>query len=151
MAHEEALVLTIPKCEKKKKLSGRTEFYNLMVTNNMIIGAKTGGSFFATRGLAGAIVGGIAKSRQDVDKFSGKDLEQIISSDKNNFAIPFNGFEEIKVSKQLGQPYIRFKLSKEGKKLEHSSSVPDVLTFDKQYLEELQTTLKKLAGAVVKT
>jgi hypothetical protein len=151
MAQEETLVLTIPKCEKKKKLSGRTEFYSLMVTNNRIIGAKTGGTFFATRGLAGTIVGGITKSKQDVDKFSGKELEEVISSDKNNFAVPFAGFEEIKVSKQLGQPYIRFKLNKEGKKLDHNSSVPDILTFDKQFLEELQVTLKNLAGTVVKT
>ena len=148
---QERVVLTVPKCGKKKKLSGRTEFYNLMVTDRRIIAAKTGGTFFATRGLGGAIVKSIAKGKQDVDKFSGKDLEEIISSDKNNFAIPFAGFDEIKVSKQLGQPYIRFKLNKEGKKFDRNSSVPQMLTFDKQYLGDLQTTLKNLAGAIVKT
>lgn len=148
---EEKVILTIPKCEKHKKLSGRTEFYDLIITDKRIIGAKTGGTFLATKGLLGAVVKKIEKDRQDVDKFSGKELDEIISVDKNNWAVPFAGFDEIKVSKLLGQPQIRFKLNKEGKRLDRNSAVPDLLNLDKQYLETLQTTLKSLAGTVLKT
>jgi hypothetical protein len=148
---QEAVLLTVPKCEKKKRLSGRTEFYNLIVTDKRIIGAKTGGTFFATRGLVGAMVKKAAKDRQDADKFSDKDLEEIINLDKDNFAVPFTGFNQIKIAKLLGQPQIRFKLNKEGKKLNRKSAVPDFLNLDKQYFETLQTTLKELAGPIVKT
>jgi hypothetical protein len=151
---EEKSIIIIPKCEKKKMLSGRTEFYNLIVTDRRVIGAKTGGTFFATRGLAGAVVKKVAKDRQDIAKFAGKDLEEIIRLDRNNWAIPFAGFNEIKIGKQVGpgaQGLIRFKLNKEGKKLDLHSSVPRFLVFDKKYLQELQATLSNLAGKIIRT
>ena len=147
---QERVLLTVPKCTKDK-LSGRTDFYNLIITNKRIICGKTGGTFLATRGLAGALVEKIAKDKQDVEAFSGKDLEEIVNLDKHNFAIPFVGFDEIKVSKQLGQPYIRFKLNKEGRKFDRNSAVPNFLKLDGQYLGTLQVTLKNLAGSIVKT
>jgi hypothetical protein len=42
-------------------------------------------------------------------------------------------------------------LNKEGKKFDRNSSIPTILTFDKQYLQDFQVTLKDLAGSVVKT
>lgn len=151
---EEKVLLMVPKCAKQKMLSGRSEFYNLIITEKRIIGAKTGGTFFATRGPIGMVAEKAAKDKQDVDKFSGKDLEEIVSSDKNNWAIPFAAFDEIKVTKQMGpggQGFVRFKLNKEGKKLDSHSSVPISLTFDKQYLSNLQETLRSLASRIVKT
>ena len=140
----------IPAYEKKKKLSGRSEFYNLIVTNRRVVAAKTGGTFFATRGLVGAMVKSAAEGKQEVGKFEGKDLEEIIASDKNNFAIPFTGFDQIKVFKRLGRSFLEFKLNKEGKKIDRSSSVPKWLIIGKQYFEDLKTTLENVAGTIVK-
>lgn len=148
---QERVLLTVPKCQRDKFARG-TDFYNLLITNRRIICGKTGGtSIFRTKGLAGAIVLKVAKDRQDVEKFSGIDPEEIVSLDRHNFAVPFVGFDEIKVSKRLGQPYIEFKLNKEGKRFDRNSAVPRFLTFDRQYLEPLQATLKNLAGSIVKT
>lgn len=148
---QERVLLTVPKCAKDK-FAGGTDFYNLLITNRRIICGKTGGtSVFRTKKLAGALVLKIAKDRQDVEKFSGMDLEEIVNLDKHNFAAPFVGFDEIKVSKRLGQPYIGFKLNKEGRGFDRNSAVPRFLTFDRQYLETLQLTLKNLAGTIVKT
>jgi hypothetical protein len=135
-------------------LSGRTEFYNLIVTDRRVIGAKTGGTFFATKGLAGAVVKKMAKDRQDIGKFAGKDFEEILRLDKNNWAVPFTGFSEIKIGKEIGpgaKGLIRFKLNKEGKRFDPHSSVPMRLAFDKKYLEELQVNLKAFAGKIIKT
>jgi len=150
---EERLILVVPKCVKKKALSGRSEFYNLMVTDKRIVSTKTGGTFFATRGLLGAAVQKMAKGRQDIDKFAGKEIDEIVGLDKNNWAVPFRGFDEIKLGKQIAGVHaiIRFKLNKDGKKCDTNSSVPQFLTFDKQYLNELRTTLADLAGNIVKT
>jgi hypothetical protein len=147
---QERVLLTVPKCQRDKFARG-TDFCNLLITDRRIICGKTGSSFFRTKGLAGAAVVKIAKYRQDTEKFSGIDPDEIAKLDRHNFAVPFVGFDEIKVSKQLGQPYIRFKLNKEGRRFDRNSAVPRFLTFDRQYLEPLQLTLKDLAGPIVRT
>lgn len=147
---QERVLLTVPKCQRDKFARG-TDFYNLLITNKRIICGKTGGSFFRTKGLAGAVVLKIAKDRQNVEKLSDVDPDEIANLDRHNFAVRFIGFDEIKVSKRLGQPYIEFKLNKEGRRFDRNSAVPRFLTFDRQYLEPLQTTLKNLAGTIVKT
>jgi len=148
---QERVLLTVPKCYRDKFARG-TDFYNLLITNRRIICGKTGGTgLLRTSGLAGAVVLKIAKDRQDVEKFSGMDLDEIVNLDKHNFAVPFVGFDEIRIFKRLGQPYIAFKLNREGKKFDRNSAVPRFLSFDRQYFEPLQTTLKNLAGTIVKT
>ncbi len=142
--------MTLPKCQRDK--FARTDFCNLIITNKRIIGGRTGGTFpFGNRGLGGALVRKIAKERQDAEKFSDIDLDEIVNLGRDNFAIPFVGFDEIRIFKRLGQPYITFKLNKEGKRLDRNSAIPRFLAFDRQYLETLQATLKNLAGAIVKT
>lgn len=147
---QETVLLTVPKCRRDKFARG-TDFYNLLITNRRIICGKTGGSFFRTSGLAGALVFKITKDRQDAEKFSVIDPDEIVNLDRHNFAVPFVGFDEIKVSRLLGSPQIRFKLNREGRGFDRNSAVPRFLTFDGQYLEPLQTTLKSLAGTIVKT
>lgn len=148
---QERVLLTVPKCYRDKFARG-TDFYNLLITDRRIICGKTGGTgLLRTRGLAGAVVLKIAKDRQNVEKFSGIDPDEIVSLSKDNFAIPFVGFAEIKIFKRLGQPYITFKLNSEGKRFDRNSAVPRFLSFDRQYFEPLQTTLKNLAGAIVET
>lgn len=148
---QERLLLTVPKCGRDKFLGG-TDFYNLLITNRRVICGKTGGTYILrSRKLIGAIVAKTVKDRQDVDKFSGIDLDEIVSLDRHNFSVPFIGFDEIKISKGIGQPYIRFKLNNEGRRFDRNSTVPRFLTFDRQYLETLQLTLKNLAGTIVKT
>lgn len=147
----ERVLLTVPKCHRDKFARG-THFYNLIITNRRIICGKTGDTgLLRTKGLAGAVVLKIAKDRQDVDKFSDVDLDEIVDLGRDNFAIPFVGFDEMRIFKRLGQPYITFKVNKEGKRFDRNSAVPRFLTFDRQYLEALQTTLKNLAGTIVKT
>jgi len=141
----------VPKCYRDKFARG-THFYNLIITDRRIICGRTGGTgLLRTKGLAGAVVLKIAKDRQDVDKFSGMDLDEIVNLSKDNFAVPFVGFDEIRIFKRLGQPYITFKLNSEGRKFDRNSAVPRFLSFDRQYFEPLQSTLKNLAGPIVKT
>ena len=87
--------VTQSKVNQKKRLSGRTEFYNSKVIDRKIADAKTGSTFLTTRGLAAVVMAKIAKGKQGIDKFSRKDLEEIISLDKNNFAISFAGRDEL--------------------------------------------------------
>jgi hypothetical protein len=151
---EEKVIMVIPKCEKPK--SGTIAFYNLIVTNNRLVAAKTGETISdlgGPIGPLGRVFYKAARDSQDTGKFAGKDLEEIICLDKNNWAIPFDKFDEIKVSKvwASSQCIIKLKLNKEGKKLDRHSSVPRALLFAKEYLDELQATLKNLAGSIVKT
>ena len=53
--------------------------------------------------------------------------------------------------RERSMPQVAFKLNKEGRRFDRNSAVPRFLTFDRQYLETLQTTLKNLAGTIVKT
>jgi len=148
---QERVLLTVPKCYRDKFARG-THFYNLLITDRRVICGRTGGTgLLRTSGLAGAVVLKIAKDRQDVDKFSAVDPDEIVNLSKDNFAIPFVGFDEIKIFKRLGQPYIQFKLNSEGKRFDRNSAVPRFLSFDRQYFEPLQSTLKNLAGTIVKT
>jgi hypothetical protein len=148
---EEETLLIVPKCETiRNAFTGEIKFYNLMVTNKRLAGAKIG------RAVWGFSSGNydLEKSRLDIGKYAGKSIEEIIALDKNNWAIPFSGFAKIKFRKALGSPElygIDFKLNKEGKKLPHHSSVPKWLFFDRKYQDELQATLKNLAGNIVKT
>ena len=148
---QERVLLTVPKCYRDKFARG-THFYNLLITDRRIVCGRTGGTgLLRTSGLAGAVVLKIAKDRQDVEKFSGMDLDEIVNLSKDNFAVPFVGFNEIKIFKRLGQPYIAFKLNSEGRKFDRNSAVPRFLSFERQYFEPLQSTLKNLVGTIVKT
>jgi len=148
---QEKVLLTVPKCARDK-LGGRVDFYNLIVTSRRLVCGKTGAAFLASRGtLVGALVEKIARDKQDAEAFSSRELDEIVDLDKDNFAVPFFGFDEIKVSKQLGQPYIRFRLNNEGRRFDRNSAVPKTLRLDGRYLETLQLTLKNLAGPVVRT
>jgi len=148
---QERVLLIVPKCHRDKFARG-THFYNLLITDRRIVCGRTGGTgLLRTSGLAGAVVLKIAKDRQDVEKFSGMDLDEIVNLSRDNFAVPFVGFEQIGIFKRLGQPYVTFKLNSEGKRFDPNSAVPRFLSFDRQYFEPLQTTLKSLAGTILKT
>ena len=138
----EKVVMVVPRCSRCGRISGRVDYYDLAVTNKRVVGARIGRSYLSRKVTLGSLAGGLPEGRQ---------LDEILELDRNNFALPFSEFARIAVTKALGEPYIQFKLKDGVDRRARHASVPRELAFDTPYFGGLQSALRDLAGDIAST
>ena len=110
---EETIVSVITDAQgQKNQMWGLRRDFDLLFTNERIICAVTANSGGAAL-LGGWIGYAISKSGKGKarEKYQSMTIEQIMESDKNNFAIPYDSIKEIRVNEVLGNAGLGIKWS----------------------------------------